>query len=75
LVPSAVTPSAPTMVWSSNPKPSRNTTSHRRLLNGRAHSSASRSAVAVTNRRDTADFDLDDAACSTSSPTGSSAAG
>ena len=31
--------------------------------------------VAATKRRDTADFDVDDAVCSTCAPTGSSATG
>jgi hypothetical protein len=61
-------------VWSAKLNPSMNTTSHRWSSNRRAVSSASRSAVAVTNRRDIADFDVDDAVCSTFEPTGSSAA-
>jgi hypothetical protein len=48
---------------------------HEALLVQRAASNcASRSAVAATNRRETADFDVPDAACSTWWPTGSSPA-
>jgi hypothetical protein len=61
------------MVCSAKVNPSTNTISQRCLSSGRASSSASRSAVAATNRRDTADFDKPEAVCSTCSPTGSSA--
>jgi hypothetical protein len=64
-VPSAATPSAPTSRCSPIPKPSRNTTSHRCSPSGRCSSWSSRSAVAVTNRRETAEREVPVAACST----------
>ncbi len=75
LVPSAVTPSAPTSRCSPIPKPSRNTTSHRCSPSGRCSSWSSRSAVAVNNRRETAERDVPVAVCSTRDPTGSSPTG
>ena len=74
LVPSAVTPSAPIMVWPAKSKPSMNKISHRRSSSGRARNSARRSAVAATKRRDTELCDVADATSSTAAPTGSSAA-
>ncbi len=68
-------PSAPTMVCSPRPKPSMNTISQRCWSSGRQHSAASRSAVAATNRRNTADLLVEVAACSTASPTGSRVTG
>jgi len=72
-VPSAVTPSAPTMVWPAKSNPSTNTISQRSPSSGRERNSASRSAVAVMNRRLTELCDVPDAPCSTCAPTGSSA--
>ena len=61
-VPSAVTPSAPTMVWPAKSNPSTNTISQRSSSSGRARNSASRSAVAAMKRRLTELCDVPDAA-------------
>jgi hypothetical protein len=73
-VPSAVTPSAPTMVCEATSNPSTNTINHRCSERSRARNSARRSAVVATNRRLTGDCDVPDASSSTVSPTGSSVA-
>ena len=72
-VPSAVTPSAPTIVWPAKSNPSTNTISQRSWSSGRERNWASRSAVAVMKRRLTELCDVPVAVASTCSPTGSSA--
>jgi hypothetical protein len=69
--PSVVIPSATTHVWSFRPTPSIISTARRASWRLRAISSSSASFVRATNVRDTADFDVDRACCSTGSPTGS----
>jgi hypothetical protein len=69
--PSVVIPSATTHVWSFSPTPSIISTARRTSASGRDISSISASLVRATNDRDTADFDVDRALCSTCSPTGS----
>jgi hypothetical protein len=69
--PSVVIPKATTHVWSFSPTPSIINAARRTSCSRRAISSSSASRVRVTNVRETADFDVDLAVCSTCSPTGS----
>ena len=69
--PSVVIPSATTHVWSFSPTPSIISTASLTSSSRRDISPSSASFVRAMNVRDTADFDVDRACCSTSSPTGS----
>ena len=75
LVPSMPMPSATTQQCSAKWTPSTSNATRSRSLRSRASSSARAVRVMATNRRDTADFEVAVAACSTPVPTGSSPTG
>ena len=75
LVPSMPIPSATTQVCSPKCTPSTISATRSSPDRSAASSSARAVSVAATNRRDTADFDVDLADCSVRVPTGSSPTG
>ena len=71
LVPSMPIPRATTQRWSPKWTPSTINATRSRPERSRASSSPRAVSVAFTNRRDTADFDVERARAVTSAPTGS----